>query len=293
VFIQVAALTKRYGKLTALDGCSFSASQGEVLGLLGPNGSGKTTLLRLLMGFLRADSGKATIDGLDCNRQSIEVHRRLTYLPGDPRLIRKLTGHEVLKFFAGLHPASSEKLAFRLAEQLELDISRRVQQMSTGMRQKLALAVALSPEVPLVVLDEPTSNLDPTARGIVLRLLREAKLAGKTVLFSSHVLSEVEEICDRVIVLRQGRVVETVRMADIRQRHRIHARLKSPLELPDSELADDIEIEHGADGSITILTGRPLQPLLGWLARQPLAELRIEPEGLQTVYQQHYPAGES
>jgi len=293
VFIQVAALTKRYGKLTALDGCSFGASQGEVLGLLGPNGSGKTTLLRLLMGFLRADSGRATIDGLDCDRQSIEVHRRLTYLPGDPRLIRKLTGREVLKFFAGLHPASSEKLAFRLAEQLELDVSRRVRQMSTGMRQKLALAVALAPEVPLVVLDEPTSNLDPTARGIVLRMLRDAKHAGKTVLFSSHVLSEVEEVCDRVIVLRQGRVVETLRMANIRQRHRIHALLKGPIEPPDGELAGDLEIHHNADGSITILTGRPLQSLLGWLARQPLTELRIEPEGLQTVYQQHYPAGES
>ena len=293
MFIQVAALTKRYGKLTALDSCSFSAARGEVLGLLGPNGSGKTTVLRLLLGFLRADSGQATIDGLDCDKQSIEVHRRLTYLPGDPRLIRKLTGREILKFFAGLHPATSEETAFSLAERMELDVSRRVRQMSTGMRQKLALAVALAPDVPLVVLDEPTSNLDPTARGKVLRMLREAKDAGKTVLFSSHVLSEVEEICDRVIVLRQGCVAETLRMADIRQRHRIHALLKGPIEPPDGELAGDLEIEHHADGSITILSSRPLQPLLGWLARQPLAELRIEPEGLRMVYQQHHPAGES
>ena len=293
MFIQVAALTKRYGKLTALDKCSFHATRGEVLGLLGPNGSGKTTMLRLLLGFLRADSGQATIDGLDCGRQSVEVHRRLTYLPGDPRLIRKLTGREVLKFFAGLHPASSEKLAFRLAERMELDVSRRVRQMSTGMRQKLALAVALAPDVPLVVLDEPTSNLDPTARGSVLSMLREAKTAGKTVLFSSHVLSEVEEICDRVIVLRQGRVVETIRMADVRQRHRIHAQLKGPLKMPDGELACDLEIEPHPDGSITILTSRPLQPLLGWLSAQPLTELRIEPDGLQSVYLQHHPAGES
>jgi len=293
VFIQVAALTKRYGKLTALDQCSFGAARGEVLGLLGPNGSGKTTLLRLLLGFLRADSGHATIDDLDCDRQSVEVHRRLTYLPGDPRLIRKLTGREILKFFAGLHPASSEKLAFRLAERMELDVSRRVRQMSTGMRQKLALAVTLAPEVPLVVLDEPTSNLDPTARGQVLRMLREAKDAGKTVLFSSHILSEVEEICDRVIVLRQGRVAETLRMADVRQRHRIHALLKGPFEPPNGELASDLEIQHHADGSITILTARPLQPLLGWLATQPLSELQIEPDGLRTVYQKHHPEGES
>ena len=290
MFIQVAALTKRYGKLTALDRCSFDAARGEVLGLLGPNGSGKTTMLRLLLGFLHADSGRASVDGLDCDRQSVEVHSRLTYLPGDPRLIRKLTGRETLKFFAGLHPASSAAQAFRLAERMELDVSRRVRQMSTGMRQKLALAIALAPEVPLVVLDEPTSNLDPTARENVLRMLREAKRAGKTVLFSSHVLSEVEEICDRVVILSQGRVVETIRMSDLRLRHRICAQLEGPLESPEGELADDLKIEHHADGSLTILTGRPLQPLLGWLAAQPLTELRIEPDGLQSVYRQHHPA---
>jgi len=297
VRIQASALTKRYGAFQALDQCSFEASQGEVLGLLGPNGSGKTTLLRLLMGFLKPSSGAATIDGLDCYRQSVEVHRRLTYMPGDARFPRKLTGRQLLDFFARLRQtelgesavqATLPKNVRRIVERLELDDSRPVGQMSTGMRQKLALAATLAPEVPLLVLDEPTSNLDPTTRQVVLQLLGEAKEAGKTVLFSSHVLSEVEEICDRVIFLQAGRLVETVRMTDVRRQHSIHAKLTGPLTSPHDKLAEQLRILPDGNGGVTILTDGPLQPLLGWLAEQPLAELQIEPVGLRALYQRHH-----
>ncbi len=294
--IQASALTKRYGAFQALDQCSFEASQGEVLGLLGPNGSGKTTLLRLLMGFLKPSSGTATIDGLDCYRQSVEVHRRLTYMPGDARFSRKLTGRQLLDFFAQLRhtqqgqTTTTEKVR-QLVERLELDDSRPVGKMSTGMRQKVALAATLAPDVPLMVLDEPTSNLDPTTRHEVLKLLHEAKATGKTVLFSSHVLSEVEEICDRVILLQAGRLVETIRMADVRRQHRIHAQLTSPLKPPHGKLAEHVQITPDGNGSVTILTDGPLQPLLGWLAEQPLSELQIEPVGLRAVYERHHPGG--
>ena len=293
VFLQTSVLTKRYGQLTALEQCTFQAERGEVLGLLGPNGAGKTTLLRLLLGFLQPTAGAATIDDLDCYRQAVEVHRRLSYLPGDPRLPRKLTGRELLQFFAKLHPASSPRAAIQMAERLDLETSRPIQQMSTGMRQKLALAATLAPDVPLVVLDEPTSNLDPNARGAVLQLLREARGAGKTVLFSSHILSEVEEICDRVIILRQGRIVETVRMTDVRREHRIRAKLTGPFHRPLKDLAEQLHIQQDANGSITILTAHPLQELLGWLAEQPLEELQIEPLGLRAVYERHHSAGAS
>ena len=257
VFLHASGLTKRYGQFAALEQCTFQAERGEVLGLLGPNGSGKTTLLRLLLGFLQPTAGTAVIDGLNCYRQAIQVHRRLSYLPGEPRLSRKLTGRELLKFFSHLHPASSEQAALRLAERLDLDVSRRIKQMSTGMRQKLALAVTLAPDVPLVVLDEPTSNLDPGARRCVLQLLREAQAAGKTVLFSSHVLPEVEEVSDRVLLLRQGRLVETLRMAEVRRQHRICAQLTGPFSPPQNELAAQLQIEHGANGSMTIQTAQP------------------------------------
>ncbi len=293
MFLQASGLSKRYGPFSALEQCSFETQQGEVLGLLGPNGAGKTTLLRLLLGFLKPSAGTATLDGFDCYDQAVEVHKRVSYLPGDPRLPRNLTGRQILKFFARLHPASSEKSALEMAQRLELDDACPVKHMSSGMRQKLALAIQLAPDVPLIVLDEPTSNLDPSVRSVVLQILREAKAAQKGVLFSSHVLSEVEEISDRVILLRQGQLVETLRMVDVRLQHRIRAKLTGPFTLPQNALAEHLHIEHDQEGCMTIQTARPLEPLLGWLASQPLEELRIEPLGLRAIYERHHTVGGS
>jgi len=293
VLVQASSLTKRYGSFQALRECSFGAERGEILGLLGPNGAGKTTLLRLLLGFLKPTSGTASIDGFDCYRQSVAAHSRLTYMPGDARFARKLKGRQLLDFFAQLRQTTTDKSVRRLVERLDLDDTRPIQQMSTGMRQKLALVTSLAPDVPLVVLDEPTSNLDPSARSEVLQLLREAKQAGKTVLFSSHVLSEIEAICDRVIILHEGRLVETLLMTDIRRQHRIYAKLTGPLASPQGELANQLQIAPDGNGTVTILTEGPLEPLLGWLAEQPLAELRIEPVGLRAAYERHHPISET
>jgi ABC-2 type transport system ATP-binding protein len=292
VLVQTDSLTKRYGRITALDHCTFEVPSGEILGLLGPNGAGKTTLLRLLMGFLEPSAGRATIAGLDCYRQSVGVHRQASYLPGDARLFRHLSGRETLEFFARLRGFAPER-SLRLAERLQLDLARRVRQMSTGMRQKLALVVALAPDVPLVVLDEPTANLDPTVRRDALALVREAGGRGRTVIFSSHVLSEVEDVADRVLVLRQGELVDSVRMAEVRSQHRIRAGLTGPLSPPPAELAASLEIAGSANGEVVIRTHGDLAPLLGWLAKQPLSRLQIEPVGLRTVYERHHPASTS
>jgi ABC-2 type transport system ATP-binding protein len=162
--------------------------------------------------------------------------------------------------------------------------------MSTGMRQKLALAIALAPDVPLVVLDEPTANLDPTVRREIIQLIREDQAAGKTVLFSSHVLSEVEEACDRVIVLRAGRLVESIRLADVREQHRIHATLRGNLSPLPADLAGDTRVQPGPAGDVTIHASGDLALLLGWLAEQPLTRLHIEPIGLRTIYEHHHGA---
>jgi ABC-2 type transport system ATP-binding protein len=180
--------------------------------------------------------------------------------------------------------------SLRLAERLQLDLSRRVRQMSTGMRQKLALVVALTPDVPLVILDEPTANLDPTVRGDVAALLRETRAGGQTIVFSSHVLSEVEEVCDRVLVLRAGRLVDSVRVAEVRKQHRIRAALTGPLSPPPPQLAENLDVTNDANDEVVILTRGDLAPLLGWLAQQPLERLQIEPVGLRTVYERHHPA---
>jgi len=291
MLVQTESLAKHYGAVAALVDCTLSVETGEILGLLGPNGAGKTTLLRLLLGYLKPTSGWARIDNLDCYRQALEVHRRLSYLPGDARLFRQLDGRDTLRLFADLRPGTTLARATALAERLQLDLSRRVAQMSTGMRQKLALVVALAPEVPLVILDEPTANLDPTVRRDVTELIHDARARGTTVLFSSHVLSEVEDACDRVIVLRAGRLVDSVRVRDVLRQHRIRAELRGELSPPPAELASHLAITRGHNGAVTIVTGGDLALVLGWLARQPLAQLQIEPIGLRTVYERHHPAG--
>ncbi|MEM9657168.1 MAG: ABC transporter ATP-binding protein [Planctomycetota bacterium] len=292
MFVKTESLSKRYGPVSALTDCSFTASAGEVVGLLGPNGAGKTTLLRLLLGFLKPTRGKALIAGLDCYREPLRVHRRLSYLPGDARLFRQLDGAETLRFFSRLRSESSIDRALRIADRLQLDLTRRVRQMSTGMRQKLALAVALSPDVPLLVLDEPTSNLDPTVRRDVIDLIREAPSERRIVIFSSHVLSEVEQACDRAIVLRSGRLVDDLQMSHVKHQHRIRARLTGPMPSPPPELAGELTIDRDNRGAVTMLTPGDLAPLLGWLATLPLEELRVEPLGLGAIYEKHHPTGE-
>ena len=288
MLVETRSLTKTYGRATALDHCDLAIPRGEVLGLLGPNGAGKTTLLRLLMGYLRPTEGAATIDGLDCYRQSVAVHERVAYLPGDARLFAQMRGRDVLRFFCDVRAQASLQRALDLADRLELDVSGQVSTFSTGMRQKLALAAVLAAETPLLILDEPTANLDPTVRSDVVAIVREAQQAGRTVVFSSHVLDEVEEACDRVCILRKGRLVHTQVMADLHRQHRISAHLTGPLPPVPSHLAGEIFVHHNGDESVVIETPGELSPLLGWLATLPLAEVRIEPFRLRSIYDRYH-----
>ncbi len=182
--------------------------------------------------------------------------------------------------------------ANEIAARLELDLSRMVALMSTGMRQKTALAAVLSIDAPVLILDEPTANLDPTARSEVLSLVREAKQAGRTVLFSSHVLGEVEEACDRVLILRRGQFVHEQLMSELRRRHRIHARLNGPLPPSPPEFNGAVSISRDGAGDVLIETPGELSPLLGWLATLPVAEMRVEPVRLQAVYDRFHGAGD-
>jgi len=282
--VQTVELTKRYGPLAALDGCSLAVSPGEIFGLLGPNGAGKTTLIRLLLGFLRPTSGSAKIANLDCVQQSVAVRRLVSYLPAEAQLFGNLQGREVLQFFARLRPGGDFSKSLKLAERLELDLRRRVAFMSTGMRQKLALAATMAAEAQLYILDEPTANLDPTVRSTVLALTQEARTAGRTVLFSSHVMSEVEEVCDRVAILRAGKIVHAQTLAELRIQHRIMAQLTGPFVEAPAELRSQIAIKHRENGAVTFETAAAPPPVLGWLATLPLADMRIEPVGLRSVY---------
>jgi len=281
-------LTKRYAEVTALADCTLSVPAGQVCGLLGPNGSGKTTLLRLLMGFLRPSAGRAEIDGLDCYRRPVDVHRRVAYLPGEVRLFRNRRGRNILRYFSSVRPDGNLQRATQIADRLGLDLNRQVARSSTGMRQKLALAATLSLDVPLIILDEPTSNLDPSVRSQVLAMIRETRDAGRTVVFSSHVLSEVEQVCDRVIMLRGGRLVHDQRMSELRRQHRIRAQLEGPAAVLPEDLKSDARVVSQHDGRLVVDVAGALAAVLKWLATLAIEEVTVEPMGLQTIYDKYH-----
>lgn len=286
--IKIRKLTKRFGDFTALDGCGLEIEQGEVFGLLGPNGAGKSTLLRLLLGFMKPTDGVALIDNLDCYKDRVAVHRNLVYLPGDARLPRTMRGRQVLKFFAGLSDSNSHEKSLQIADRLDLDLSRWVAFMSTGMRQKLALAIVFGSKSPLIILDEPTANLDPTVRSEVINLVAEAKSAGKTVIFSSHVLSEIEDVCDRAGILREGRLVHLQDLRQLMKQHRIQAKVHGELpEIPEA-LRDQMRLTESPDGTIQIETPGEITLLLKWMAAAPLSDVFVQPIGLRAIYDQYH-----
>ena len=283
MLVEIENLTKTYGNFTALRGCDLEIEPGIAFGLLGPNGAGKTTLLRLLLGFLFPTAGRVRVAGFDCHSQTVEVHRKLSYLPGDAQLFGSMRGRKVLRFFSQLRPDCDLKKAMELAERLELDHSRRVAFMSTGMRQKLALCVCLSTRADLTILDEPTANLDPTVRGEVIRIIDELKSEGRTIIFSSHVLSEIEDVCDRVVIMRKGEVVRDLEMRELKSRHTISAHCPAKrLEL-DGQLRESVQISF-RDEQCRMHASGDLMPVLEWLSRQPVSGVRIEGVGLRTIY---------
>ena len=285
--IETHRLTKRYGDVTALADCHLSIQPGEVFGLLGPNGAGKTTLIRLLLGFLRPSEGWARIRGWDSQHDALQVHRCVAYLPGDVRLFRRLKPIPFLRLFAALRAdPSAATRGIETAERLQLDLGRRIALMSTGMRQKLALAATFATRADVLVLDEPTSSLDPSVRQIIGDMVREVQTEGRTVLFSSHVLPEVEGVCQRVAILQQGRVERIQEIAHLRRQHRIRGRYQGPRVTLPADLAQACTWHDHGDGLITLQTASSLQPLLGWLSTLSWQELEIEPVGLRGVYEE-------
>src|SRR5690349_11665515 len=228
--IRADALSKRYGRVQALDGLSLDVRAGEVLGFLGPNGAGKTTTLRLLMGYLGPTGGSARMLGLDCWRDSVAVHARTGYLPGDVRLWPRMTVRAIAGHLARLRGLDHDPRTLDLAKRLDMELDRPVGELSKGNRQKAGLLLALLGEPELLLLDEPTSGLDPLAQAEFHAILRERVAAGAAVLLSSHVLSEVERVADRVAIIRSGRLLMLETMASLREkaRHTVEVRFGSP-----------------------------------------------------------------
>ncbi len=216
IAIQTQGLSKRYGRQFALKGLDLTVVEGEVLGCLGPNGAGKTTTIRLLLGLIRPTAGHATIFGLDAQLHAPEVHRRLAYVPGDANLWPGLTGRETLDLLGSVHGRVDKRYRDELIERFDFDLSKKVRSYSKGNRQKLILIAALMTRADLLLLDEPTSGLDPLMEQGFRECVREAKRAGQTIFLSSHILSEVEALCDRVAILRLGELLEIGTLAEMR-----------------------------------------------------------------------------
>lgn len=228
--ITVEHLSKRYGGRTVVDDVSFTCPPGTVTGFLGPNGAGKSTTIRVLLGMLRADAGTARVLGLDPWADAVAIHRRIAYVAGDTNLWPNLTGGEVIDLLGRLRGGLNLRRKAELLERFELDPRKKGRTYSKGNRQKVGLVAALASDVDLLLLDEPTSGLDPLMEAVFQECVREEVAAGRTVLLSSHILAEVEALCDRVSIIRNGRVVETGTLAQLRHLHRttITAELTGP-----------------------------------------------------------------
>jgi len=214
--ISTRNLVKTFGSTRALDGLDLEVAQGEVHGFLGPNGAGKSTTIRILLGLLRADSGSVSLLGQDPWKDAVPLHRRLAYVPGDVELWPNLTGGEAIDLFARLRGGLDQQRRDELCERFDLDPSKKARTYSKGNRQKVALISALASDVELLLLDEPTAGLDPLMEVIFQQVIREAKTAGRTVLLSSHILAQVEVLADRISIVRQGRIVETGSLSELR-----------------------------------------------------------------------------
>ncbi|MHB1426495.1 MAG: ABC transporter ATP-binding protein [Gemmataceae bacterium] len=286
MLLRTEHLTKDYGSTRALDDLNLTVEPGEVFGLLGPNGSGKTTALRLLLGFLRPSAGHAWIEGHECWRDSLAVRRRVAYLPGELRLYENMTGRQLIRFLSGLREQPVRDDVDALARRFDIDLDRPLAHLSSGMKRKVALLQVLLPRTPLVIMDEPTNALDPIMRDELLAQVREAHKRGQTVLFSSHVLSEVEEVCDRVAILQHGRLAHVQVMSELREGRLIQARFHGDTAAL-TPLAG-LEIRSCQHDWLTLEYSGPLPPLLDWLSRQPLADLRMQPLGLKAIYNRYH-----
>jgi ABC-2 type transport system ATP-binding protein len=217
--IKINKLTKKFGKVTALDEFDMTVNEGEVHGFLGPNGSGKSTTIRVLLGLLKSTSGHAELFGGDPWSEAVKLHSKLAYVPGDVNFWPNLTGGEIIDLLGDLRGGLDEKRRDSLLEKFELDPTKKFSTYSKGNRQKVALVAALASDVPLYILDEPTSGLDPLMEQTFQREVRELKKQGKTILLSSHILSEVEALCDRVTIIREGKAVAVYTLAELKREH--------------------------------------------------------------------------
>jgi ABC-2 type transport system ATP-binding protein len=284
--IHTEQLTKYYGRRRGIEDVSVDVTRGEVFGLLGPNGAGKTTLIRTLLDLVHATRGTASIFGLDTRRDGVEIRRRTGYVPGELALYSGMTGHEHVRYFAGLRDLADSGRATTLADRFDLELDRPAGVLSKGNRQKLAIVLAFMHRPELLLLDEPTSGLDPLLQQEFRALLKETVADGTTVFLSSHVLAEVEQTATRVAIVRGGRVATVERMEDLKERavRRLEVRFSGNVDADPFRVVPGVREVHGEGLELVLVTEGSMDAIVKELARHEVVSLQTHALDLEEVF---------
>jgi polyether ionophore transport system ATP-binding protein len=286
--IIAEGLTKRYGSTLALDRLDLTVERGEVYGYLGPNGAGKTTTIRLLLGLHRPSGGGASLFGVDAWRDPVAAHRRVAYVAGEPFLWPALTSDETFAYLARLHGSSDRGYHRLLVERFQLDTRKKVRALSKGNRQKVQLIAAFATRADLLILDEPTSGLDPLMEMAFRETVQEAKERGQTLFLSSHILSEVEAVCDRVGILREGRLVDEGTLAELRHLSAQTVDVVFAGAPPTIDGLPGVQVERTGPNALRFEVSGSPQSLLAALAAHPLVSVTSREPSLEEIFLHHY-----
>ena len=287
--VEVKGLQKNFGQFQALKDVSFEVNAGEVLGYIGPNGAGKSTTIRILLGIIRATQGKVQIFGKDVWQDSIEVHKKIAYVPGDVYLWPNLSGGETIDLFLKLHGAINQEKRDQLIKKFDLNPKKKVRSYSKGNRQKIALIAALATEAELYIFDEPTSGLDPLMEAVFQEEVKALKAAGKAIILSSHILSEVEKLADRVAVIRKGEIVETGTLDDLRHLTRYQYKVETEQEavgLKELSSVHDLQIKENE--ATFQADSDEIDEILKTLLLYGVKKLEATPPTLEDLFMRHY-----
>ncbi|TFE00069.1 ABC transporter ATP-binding protein [Jeotgalibacillus sp. R-1-5s-1] len=287
--LQVKGVTKRFGNFKALSGVDFNINKGEVFGFIGPNGAGKSTTIKILLGILKPTSGSATIFGLDAWKNSVEIHKKIAYVPGDANLWPNLTGGEVIDLFLKLRGSFDPVKRDQLIKRFQLDPTKKCRTYSKGNRQKVALVSAFASDAELFILDEPTSGLDPLMEKVFQDCVAEAKQEGKSVLLSSHILSEVERLCDRVGIIRQGTIIETGSLTELRHLTRTNLIAETKKPMPALANMPGVHNLQSVDNGVSFqVDTETMDAVMKLISSAGVIRLESTPPTLEDLFMRHY-----
>src|SRR5690625_4901399 len=287
--LKVSDVTKKFGKFTALDRINVEVNKGEIFGFIGPNGAGKSTTIRVLLGILKATSGKAEIFGKDVWHDAVEIHKRIAYVPGDVNLWSNLTGGEVIDLLVALRGGGNKKKREELIDRFQLDPTKKCRTYSKGNRQKVALVAAFSSDADVYILDEPTSGLDPLMERVFQEYVLEVKEQGKSVLLSSHILSEVEKLCDRVAIIREGQIIETGALDELRHLTRVKILAETVREIGAFDNVSGVHELEVEGTSISVhVDGEALDEVIKYISSFGIVTLECAPPTLEDLFMRHY-----